>query len=449
MAWGTTVPDPPIPPAVPGWFAVFNLLARQFISLTNAAQVIGFVSALQTTPITNALVATGIQQGDQNFTLVNDGNAAVSPTVTQDFSVTESALLIGVPAANNPLLISGISSVVGLVLSPQQFNVLNQGTITGSEAIVTAPQFVPISDAATIKGIQAGGQSFTVVSGASWYGKPGMDQVVAITESGTVKGISAAAVNFTVTNTGAVYARLTGAQSFTLNNAPSSFYGKPTAAESFAIANAATVITGTAPKPTIVGTPNTSVTSSVTIPPHAIGQLIAIFAYNSNVATAPGKPASSSTIPNWNMIDNLAGLNANASATAYFVASVTNHTSGIWNNTQAMIAVVVDGQAASPIGGHAEGGATAPNGSTAPAIALTHADGSSLELNFFGRRSGAGFSAWNAAPAGYTQRAAFVSGTGICLDTKDDTTSDGAVTNGTDGSSNVGYRGATVEILSY
>lgn len=185
---------------------------------------------------------------------------------------------------------------------------------------------------------------------------------------------------------------------------------------------------------------NASTTTSVTIPTHAVGNLIIIFAYDSGATTAPAPPAAGGTVPAWGSIDSTSGANVNASGTWSFVATATNHTSGTWTSTSAMIAVVLSGQAASPIGGHTEAGSTANGSSTAPAVTMTNTDGSSQLLHFFGYN---GAITWSAAPTGYTQQ---ISNSLVCCDTKTVTTSDGSVTQANSGGFTVGYRGATVEI---
>lgn len=313
MPWSTEITTEK--PAIPGWFAIINLLAGQEFTVNNLAVVIGRMSALQTTVITQSGSAKGIQQAIQSFTVTNTGASAVKPSASQQFSavdsatskgiqqalqlitivsnglVTDAALtgvanqfitivnavtvigfqqasqslamtnaaqnvakpgavevfsvidgatVIALPSANNPLIISGAASVIAVVLSPQQFNIVNQGLLTGIEAIATGPQVISIVDSATVKGLQAAGQIFSITNGASWFGKPGANQILVVTESADVKGVSAANINFVVTNTGTVYATLTGLQSFTLSNVPASFYGKPGAAQSFSIGNSAT-----------------------------------------------------------------------------------------------------------------------------------------------------------------------------------------------------------------
>lgn len=190
--------------------------------------------------------------------------------------------------------------------------------------------------------------------------------------------------------------------------------------------------------------------TSVTIPTHAVGNIIVIASYNAGLATIPGKPTASGTVPAWVDIDAVNGANSNGMRTAEFVATATTTTSGIWANADFMIAAVISGQFSTPIGGHAEAGSTATGSATAPAVTLTNADNSSMLLHFLAQRVNTGFNAWDAPPAGYTQRAASVASTsGLVLITKNVVTSDGAVTNTNNGTATTGYRGATVEVRAH
>lgn len=420
-------------------------VAAQSLSIIDMAIVVGVAAALQSAPIASAASATGIQQGNQGFTVVDFANVAGIRTAMQQFTVTEQSISNGHPLANNQFTVTDSGQVIGLILSPQQFNMLNQGIITGSEAIVTGPQFVSIADAAIIKGIQAAGQILSIVDGATLSGKSGADQTLAITESGVAKGISLANVTFTVTTTGTVYARLTGAQSFTMTNAPASFYGKPGAAQSFLITNAATAVQFSN-RPVIIGTPNTASTTSVALPTHAIGQLIIIFGYNGISTTALTKPGAGGNVPTWIDINNNAGANTNCSRTAYCFASSTTHTSGTWANASCLCAVVIDFANASPIGGQAESGGSAID-PVAPAITLVNTDDSSLELVFYGQKLGAP-AGWAAAPTGYTRQATLNNSNQpvICFNTKDVSTSDGSSTQVSNRGLASGYRGTTIEI---
>lgn len=194
---------------------------------------------------------------------------------------------------------------------------------------------------------------------------------------------------------------------------------------------------------TIQGT-STSQANTVTIPSHQVGDLIIIFAYRSSTTTIPTMPAASGTVPDWHNIDASNGANTNSSRTAFFVATATNHTSGTWTNATSMIAVVLRGQhTVVPIGNHAESG-SAGTTMTAPSIQMANADGTSQLLHFFGASSGV---SWASPAAGYTMQATTAaSGSAAALVTKNTTTSGGAVNQGTQ--SNVGYRGATIEVLA-
>jgi hypothetical protein len=179
---------------------------------------------------------------------------------------------------------------------------------------------------------------------------------------------------------------------------------------------------------------------------YAVGDIIVMFAFNAALNTTPAKPTPGGTVPTFTDIDANTGAGSCASRCAYFVAANTSYTSGTWS-ASGLIAVSLRGQAASPIGGHAEAGAISI--ATAPAVTMTETDGSSILLHFFGRRAQSS-AAWAAAPTGYTQVAqvypAFVAG--LCIDTKDVTTSDGSVQQNTVGGSSLAHRGQTVEILA-
>jgi hypothetical protein len=191
---------------------------------------------------------------------------------------------------------------------------------------------------------------------------------------------------------------------------------------------------------------NGAATTSVTIPAHSVGDIIVILAGDQAGATAITKPAASGTVPAWVDIDSVSAVQSMALRTAYYVATATNTTSGTWTNCNAILAVVLSGQSATPIGGHGTGNGAGSTSSVAPAVTLTATDGTSALLHFFLSR--ANTTVWSAAPAGYTAR---YSTTGsVALDTKDVTTSDGACTQA---HSNTGatlgvYIGATVEILA-
>nr|WP_237101975.1 hypothetical protein [Mycobacteroides abscessus] len=188
-------------------------------------------------------------------------------------------------------------------------------------------------------------------------------------------------------------------------------------------------------------------TSSVTIPTHSVGDLIVIFAFNPFSTTAPTKPSAGGTVPDWNYIDNANSVSGSGCTTAQFKATATNTTTGTWGSTSHIIAVVVRNQnASSPIGGHAQQAGSSAT-ATAPAVTMSHTDGSSVLLHFYGHSS-LGSTGWDAAPAGYTRGAtsgaAFSSAT--ALNYKNITTSDGSV--GQTGGQNTSYAAATVEVIN-
>lgn len=191
---------------------------------------------------------------------------------------------------------------------------------------------------------------------------------------------------------------------------------------------------------------NNSATTTVTIPAHNVGDLIVVCASRRSNATAPSVPSAGLTVPAWNTIDTQSGTTNGSCVTAYFVATATNHTSGTWTNATDMVAVVISGQNASPIGGHATNNAgSATTSATAPAVTLSKSDGTSILLHFFNHNSSTAIT-WGAAPAGYTRQ---TTGSFAILDTKDDTTSDGSVTqSGTFGGGGAGYACASVEVLA-
>jgi hypothetical protein len=213
------------------------------------------------------------------------------------------------------------------------------------------------------------------------------------------------------------------------------------------------VAVGTRPAAAIVGTPNSANGTSVAIPTHAVGQLIVLFIRGAS--SLPTKPTASGTVPAWVDIDSESGGSWAACRTVQFKASATNHTTGTWTNADGIIAVVIEDQhTSSPIGGHAASVTpvdSPTNQCVAPSITQVQTDGKALLLHFFGWGNGTpgNCTAIAAAPAGYTQRLTRVyAGTegGVALDTKNSSTSDGAVTQTS--TSNGYYRGATVEIKS-
>lgn len=197
----------------------------------------------------------------------------------------------------------------------------------------------------------------------------------------------------------------------------------------------------------IIGTPAAAAATTITLPTHAVGDIIVLAAFSSNIS-APAAPAAAGTVPTWVNIDGNLGANSCAMRTAYAIATATNHTSGTWSGAACLAVITIRGQAVSPIGGHLESGGGAGTVSTAPAVTMTTTDGTSFLLEFHGMINGSTVTV-SGAPSGYTRQAIIASATvALCLNTKDSTTSDGSVNQATTGAALTGYRGSTVEILA-
>lgn len=170
-------------------------------------------------------------------------------------------------------------------------------------------------------------------------------------------------------------------------------------------------------------------TTSVTLPTHNTGSLIIIYAYAQG-SGAPSAPSAGGTVPAWTTIDSYSNSWANY-RTAYYVATASNHTSGTWTGATSMMAVVINGAKTSgPIGGHAAGANTTGSNIQAPAVTMSKTDGTSMLLHFYGAGDGVNNpTSWGSTPAGYTQRQTTTyTYNFLCLNTKNDTTSDGAIT---------------------
>lgn len=190
---------------------------------------------------------------------------------------------------------------------------------------------------------------------------------------------------------------------------------------------------------------NSAAASSVSLPTHAPGDLILIFAFNNASTALPAAPAASGTVPAWATSDSGTGNTCSALLASFF-ATANNHTSGTWTNTSGMVAVVVrNPDGAAPLGGHTvaaiSGSASA---AASPTVTPSKTDGTSVLLYFYGHRN---MTSWDAAPAGSTRLTQAVSTTGVCCNSKNDTTSDGSITQTLSGSL-AGIMGAVVELVT-
>lgn len=197
-------------------------------------------------------------------------------------------------------------------------------------------------------------------------------------------------------------------------------------------------------EPVVFKGANQSSTSSVTIPSHAVGDLILIYA-TAPFQNAIVKPSQGGTVPNWTTLYSQGYANEFYTHIGYAVATATNHTSGTWNPVYQMQCVVLSGQGISPIGAYnvvMEWSNTA----IAPAVTMTKTDGTSQLLHFASPQTDT-FTSVFSAPAGYTGR---IVGSGINnrLATKDVTTSDGSLNMGTTTANGLKICTATIEIIN-
>lgn len=197
---------------------------------------------------------------------------------------------------------------------------------------------------------------------------------------------------------------------------------------------------------TVTGTA-TAATTSVTLPAHAVGNVIFIFAYYA--ANSPGsKPTASGTVPNWNLAQS-AGANLLSLTAAWFVATATNHTSGTWTSATNMIAMVMAPDlAANTLGVGVSSAGNANNTQTIvyPALTLSTLIGTSWGVRCGSRVTAA--STVSSAPTGWTNRAVQPTGSSalmaVCTAPTMTTnpTSDSVSTAG----SNAAYRAYTIEV---
>lgn len=191
-----------------------------------------------------------------------------------------------------------------------------------------------------------------------------------------------------------------------------------------------------------------SAASTVTLPAHNPGDTIIIGAARANItqATKPTASAGNVPIPAWVDIDAPTGTNGFSIRTAQFVATSNSHTSGTWTNASVMFAIVIQGAASTAVGGHAVSTNASQSNVPAPAVTLTNNDGSSLIFDIHVSAVGFATGGGMTPPTGYTRAA---SATLIVVNAKNDTTSDGAVTQAASSSLSTQSAGATIEIRAH
>jgi hypothetical protein len=190
------------------------------------------------------------------------------------------------------------------------------------------------------------------------------------------------------------------------------------------------------------GTPTSAIGTSVSIPTHAVGDIIVLFASRAS-STTPTKPSAGGTVPAWVNINVTTGASAISQGSYYFVATATDHTTGTWTDSFGLVAAVLSGPAASPIGGNSRRVGSSAGNCLTNATTLTDSSGKSVLLYCYSHTTVTSF---NAAPTGHTRQTTAVSTQGICMDTKDVTTSADAPTQTNTGSTI--YASSTVEVLS-
>lgn len=142
-------------------------------------------------------------------------------------------------------------------------------------------------------------------------------------------------------------------------------------------------------------------TSITTMPTHAAGDLLLMFAFRNGSTTAPTAPAG------WTVIDSGTGGGGSScsSTLAYKVAASSSETSGTWTNGTHLALHVYRGQRISaPIGGFSINNAASGTSVSWAAVTLTVADGSSWLVPFVGHRSNLSNSAAATTANGGTRR---------------------------------------------
>lgn len=173
-------------------------------------------------------------------------------------------------------------------------------------------------------------------------------------------------------------------------------------------------------------------TSTAALPAHAVDDHIFLFVANNSASVPPVKPDPGGTVPLFQEVAVSAG-NSTSMICVYARATATNHTVGTWTGAVRMAAVVVRGADLDwPVGGVSKrtGAVSGVNTAiaTVDAVTLDQTDGTSQIISVvYGNNWGSG--TVSGAPSGYTRETASTStSTGIILNSKNVTTSDGSYT---------------------
>jgi hypothetical protein len=122
-----------------------------------------------------------------------------------------------------------------------------------------------------------------------------------------------------------------------------------------------------------------SAATTVTIPTHAVGDMIVIMARGTVAPTVPG---AGGTVPTWTTIGTAGANNSIGWTVARAIATATNHTSGTWTNAAQMHVLVLRAGTGSISLGDAPAAAGANNTQTIvyPALTLTASQTANLAV---------------------------------------------------------------------
>lgn len=177
-------------------------------------------------------------------------------------------------------------------------------------------------------------------------------------------------------------------------------------------------------------------TTSATIPTHAVGDLILVFAYRDGNVTAPTMPGT------FTQIGSPGSANTNSERCGYRIATSTSETTGTWTNATSLIVMVYSGAS---IGTTVTGGGASTT-INYPALTPSFVDNSSWIVAFAGHRSVN--TNLQTAPGAMVNRATLVDATDevAAHDTNGGVTS-WASTNVAAGGTSSGYRTRLVELV--
>jgi hypothetical protein len=189
--------------------------------------------------------------------------------------------------------------------------------------------------------------------------------------------------------------------------------------------------------------------TSITIPTHQSGDVIVMFAHASTNGAQPSAPSAGGTVPTWNLLSTSGSTSWSNHRTAWALGTGST-TSGTWAGSTDMLMVIVlrGADTTTPIGGRASGAVGIGASCTAPAVTLTHSDGTSLLMHFHSWGDGVNnVGTISAVPTGYTRQVGTVASvrlTGV-INTKTVSTTSPSIAQSISGST---YNsGATIEVL--